>query len=148
MNPIVVEVLSALKQWNGNLPYVFPHRFKENEPRVNPDYDALHDACQKAGIGEIGFHTFRHTGASWLMAAGVDIETVRIMGGWSDYKILMRYCHTTREQKRKAANILASLISVENLKVNSQKTAKFQTPTIDSIPQVMYTQTDASVAQW
>src|SRR5262249_18834037 len=106
MNPIVRDVLLTLKEWSRASAYIFPQDGPEDKLRVNPNYNALEDACKRAGISNIGFYTFRHTGASWLMAAGVDIGTVRVMGGWSDYKILMRYCHTTREQKRRAANVL------------------------------------------
>jgi integrase len=55
------------------------------------------DACTKAGVNRgrandgITFHGLRGTGATRMLAAGVDIRTVQMIGGWSDLRSVMRY---------------------------------------------------------
>lgn len=43
----------------------------------------------------VTFHSFRHTGATWLLASGVSVRTVMEIGGWKDANVFLnRYCHT------------------------------------------------------
>ena len=64
--------------------------------------------CDKAGLqtgrktGGISFHCLRHTGASRMLARGVDVKTVMELGGWKNLAVLERYLHPTDEQKRAA----------------------------------------------
>ncbi|HJN44323.1 MAG: site-specific integrase [Vicinamibacterales bacterium] len=57
------------------------------------------DLCRRAEVplgrrdGGVSFHCLRHTGASRMLQAGVDIETVRRIGGWANYRQLQRYLH-------------------------------------------------------
>jgi integrase len=55
------------------------------------------DACDAAGVVGFTFHGLRHTGASRMLAARVDIETVRRIGGWANYDVLRRYLHPDDE---------------------------------------------------
>jgi integrase len=41
----------------------------------------------------VTFHTLRHTYASWLVEAGVDLYTVKELLGHSDFKMTSRYSH-------------------------------------------------------
>lgn len=56
-------------------------------------------ACEAADVatgrktGGISFHCLRHTGATRMLAAGVDMETVRKLGGWQNLHVLRRYLH-------------------------------------------------------
>lgn len=45
--------------------------------------------------GGMSFHCLRHTGASRMLARGVDIKTVQLLGGWSNTRVLERYLHPT-----------------------------------------------------
>jgi integrase len=65
-------------------------------------------ACFKAGLGEdVTPHTLRHTFASRLVMAGVDLRTVQELGGWSDIKMLERYAHLSPSHKQDAVEKLA-----------------------------------------
>lgn len=50
-------------------------------------------ACERAGIKGVTFHTLRHTFATRLVEAGVDIFIVQKLGRWKDMKMVMRYAH-------------------------------------------------------
>jgi integrase len=52
------------------------------------------------------FHCLRHTGASRMLAAGVDVKTVMEIGGWKNLAVMQRYLHPTDERKREAVNAI------------------------------------------
>jgi integrase len=89
--------------------YIFPER-REGTPaeRRNRIKLMLRWACQKAKVpygrkvGGITFHSFRHTGASRMLEAGVDPRTVQEIGGWASLSQVMRYTHPTEATKRNA----------------------------------------------
>ena len=60
---------------------------------------ALETACRKAKLSGVTPHTLRHTFASRLVMAGVDLRTVQELGGWKDLKMVERYAHLSREHK-------------------------------------------------
>jgi site-specific recombinase XerD len=43
--------------------------------------------------GKVTFHTLRHTFASRLVMAGVDLLTVKALGGWNRLEMVERYAH-------------------------------------------------------
>lgn len=57
-----------------------------------------------AGIDKhLSLHCFRHTLASKLLNAGIDIPTVQRIGGWATYDVLMStYAHSNNGVARKA----------------------------------------------
>lgn len=54
----------------------------------------------------ICFHSLRHTSASMMMAAGVDVRTIQTLFGWSTLAMLERYTHALDESKRAAVDSL------------------------------------------
>ena len=67
----------------------------------NPAVAMFMDTCKRAKVqtgrktGGVSFHCLRHTGASRMLAAGVDVKTVMKIGGWKNLKVLERYLHPT-----------------------------------------------------
>jgi len=95
------------------LPKTYPHVFAN--PRTGQPYSAdglrsmLRRAVHRAGIDGRGvsFHTLRHSVATRLVAANVDIKTVSAILGHSTSRMLLeRYAHEaeTRKQAALAAN--------------------------------------------
>ena len=83
------------------------------EARRNAVIRVFENLCRTADVplgrrtGGMSFHCLRHTGASRMLAAGVDIETVRRIGGWANYKQLQRYLHPTDEASVSAVESVA-----------------------------------------
>ena len=63
--------------------------------------DGITDARNK-----VVFHTLRHTFASWLAMAGVDILTIKELMGHSDIKMTQRYMHLAPEKYSSAIEVL------------------------------------------
>ena len=61
-------------------------------------------ACENAGLSGTGIslHTLRHTFASNLVMAGVDLVTIQQYGGWSDLSLVQRYSHLSPNHKAKS----------------------------------------------
>ena len=55
--------------------------------------------------GTVSFHTLRHTFASRLVMAGVDLLTVQSLGGWRDLAMVQRYAHLATGQRREAIEV-------------------------------------------
>ena len=68
-------------------------------------------ACQEAGIGSLGLHTLRHTFASRLVMAGVELKTVRDPLGHKDTAMTLRYAHLSPQHKRTAMETLEARFS-------------------------------------
>ena len=54
---------------------------------------AFYPAMRKAGITRFRFHDLRHTFATRLIQAGVDVYTVQKLGRWKTISMMLRYAH-------------------------------------------------------
>jgi site-specific recombinase XerD len=72
-----------------------------------------------AGITDFTFHDLRHSFASRLVMAGVDLVTVKELLGHKDIQMTMRYSHPVPAHKRAAVKILDRVTA--NLTTPSEK---------------------------
>jgi integrase len=63
-------------------------------------------AVAKAGIEDFSWHNLRHTFASRLVMAGIDIRTVQELLGHRTIQMTMRYAHLAPDHQRAAVDVL------------------------------------------
>jgi site-specific recombinase XerD len=71
------------------------------------------DACARAKLADVGPHTLRHTFASRLAMAGVDLRTIQELGGWATLKMVERYAHLSPKHKAEAVERIAENFPTE-----------------------------------
>jgi len=99
--PLNQEAADILLTWKGRdaNALVFPGRNGEPFNNVKRAWTGLLDAAK---IKDFRWHDLRHTFASKLVMAGVDLNTVRELLGHSDIKMTLRYAHLAPEHKADA----------------------------------------------
>jgi integrase len=70
---------------------------------------AFYPAMRKAGITRFRFHDLRHTFATRLIQAGVDVYTVQKLGRWKTISMVLRYAHHQPESLRGGGEVLDRL---------------------------------------
>ncbi len=99
--------LSFSAQTLKALPRSSPHVFPPEEYRwVGQVFPAI---VRKAKIQDFHFHDLRHTFASRLAMAGIDMLTIKELGGWKTLGMVTRYTHLSPDHKRAAVERLISV---------------------------------------
>ncbi len=87
-------------------------------------------AVKKSDIIDFHFHDLRHTFASQLVMAGVDLNTVRELLGHKSIEMTLRYSQLSPDHKKRAVDVLSRRIS----------TNIAQTPAVDDIEKLTVSQ--------
>ncbi|ESS66526.1 integrase Int [Methyloglobulus morosus KoM1] len=105
--PLYDEVMHIIRSQFGNNPrYVFVYKGK---PVLRANNHAWTKALARADIADFRWHDLRHTWASWHVQAGTPLNELQELGGWSDYKMVLRYAHLAPEHlARYAANVVTA----------------------------------------
>ena len=83
--------------------YVFVNK---DGRRFNNVVRSFKSACKRAGIKDFRFHDLRHTFASHLIMARVDITTVKELLGHKTLTMTLRYAHLAPSHKAEAVEAL------------------------------------------
>lgn len=68
-------------------------------------YPPLRALCTRVGI-KMTPHMARHSMATWMVSAGVNLRTIMAAGGWQDVKSVVRYAASDVEEVRAAGELL------------------------------------------
>lgn len=115
--PMSQMVERTLRDIKRKCEFVFQSpRTKKRQKHIRT---AWYNACERAGIQDLRFHDLRHTAATWMVAAGIDLVTVKDILGHANIKTTMRYAHPTPENKRKAVDALAAILGEKVVTIRS-----------------------------
>jgi integrase len=103
LNAVALAAFETLKKMTKGSSYVFPTKDGVNVKSTRMWFDA---AVTRADIKDVTWHTLRHTFASRLVMAGVDLRTVGELMNHSSYQMTLRYAHLAPEHKASALDRL------------------------------------------
>lgn len=93
------------RRMSGHSLWIFPSPRNPGQhiTRLNGAHDRICAAASKAGTSvRFVLYDFRHTFATRLAQAGIDLATIAAILGHSSIRIIQRYVHPTAEHKRNA----------------------------------------------
>jgi integrase len=98
-NETAIAALRKLHMRSGDKEFVCP----DNDGRAKRDWRRwFEEAVREANVPDFHFHDLRHTFASRLVMAGVDIRTVQELLGHKSIVQTMRYAHLARDHRQAA----------------------------------------------
>jgi integrase len=105
--PLNSEAVAVLQAWRPTdadpAAYVFPG---DSGARLEDIKSAWLPLVSAAKVPAFRFHDLRHTFASNLVQAGIDLNTVRELLGHADLQMTLRYAHLAPEHKASAVATL------------------------------------------
>ena len=108
INDTLRRVLQSITR-RLDVPYVFFN--PKTGQRVLDIKSSFPTACRKAKITDFRFHDLRHTFASHLVMAGVDLTTVSKLLGHKSIKMTLRYAHLAPAHLKNAVGILDNVLT-------------------------------------
>jgi integrase len=120
--PLHPSVVKCLKAWREESPYaaeadfLFPSLRRGGKQPLSPDTllkKVIRPAVERAGIKNkrIGWHSFRHSLATNLRAAGVDLKTAQELLRHANSRITLEvYTHAISATKREANNRVMQMV--------------------------------------
>jgi integrase len=112
MNRVAAEALDRLPR-RIDSPYVFCHA--EHGKRTGKPFHWIkigwESLLKEAGITNLRFHDLRHTAASWLVMAGVNLQRVQQILGHKSYQTTLRYAHLAPDQGKDAVEKLCDVVA-------------------------------------
>jgi integrase len=104
MNQTMLNTINGIPK-HANSEYVFCNKLGKPYGDIKKSFLS---AVQKASIINLHFHDLRHTFASRLVMAGVDLNTVRELLGHKSLEMTLRYSHLSPNHRMQAVNVLDS----------------------------------------
>ncbi len=113
VDPIRIPISRRLRTALDALPMRGPKYFPRFVGQHNRVIRMFAAACKRAGVqygrpDGVTFHSLRHTGATRMLEAGIDVKTVMAIGGWRSLRVLERYLHPTDEAARLAVECIGA----------------------------------------
>jgi integrase len=105
INDVLAETLSGIVRIIES-PYVFVD--SHGKP-YNHIREAFSSACRRIGVTDFRFQDLRHTFASHLVKAGIEISTVSKLLGHKSVAMTLRYSYLAPDQMKAAVNALNGL---------------------------------------
>ena len=94
-------------------PYVYTNKEGERFKEIKRSFNS---ALRRSGIKDFTFHDLRHTFASQLVMAGIDLTTIKELLGHKTLAMTLRYAHLAPSHKQKAVEMLDNTLHAKPTK--------------------------------
>ena len=105
LNAKCIELLDSIDRQGS---YVFLYAGRRITRASNTGW---YKALDKAGLKGFRWHDIRHTRATHHVQNGTPLHTLQHLGGWSDFNIVNRYAHLSKDYLTDACEISSDLVS-------------------------------------
>lgn len=123
LNSIALQALHERKQAQEDAEYVFRNGGRDPQHNYRRWFN---EALTEAKIADYSWHCNRHTFASRLVMAGVDLRTVAELMGHSSIQMTMRYAHLAPLHNRAAVDRLVPAVKRSRRPKKGTGAAKFE----------------------
>ncbi len=109
-----IPIDTTLEEMFNEMPHSIESIYVFTDPKTGEPYKSVKKsfstALRKAEIRDFRFHDLRHTFASHLVMAGIDLTSVKELLGHRSLTMTLRYSHLAPGHKRKAVNLLDNML--------------------------------------
>ncbi len=113
LSPKLLETLREYWRWMKPQTHLFPSRHKIRKGlsiSARGVFEICRSTARKAGIKKtVGCHTLRHSFATHLLDAGVDLRTIQVLLGHSDIRHTTIYLHLSQRHLHACPNPMDGL---------------------------------------
>src|SRR5262249_13851408 len=111
LTPESRAILAGRMSGKGTWIFPSPRKPEHHISRLNGAHDRV---CAKAGLSFV-LYDLRHSFATRIAEAGVDLATLAAILGHASIRIVQRYVHPTAEHKRRAMLKYAETMNADQL---------------------------------
>lgn len=119
LNDAAIDALRRAEELANGSPHVFLNCFGE---KLSKPREWFEPAIKKAGIQKFTWHCLRHTFASRLVMAGVDLRTVQELMGHKTIQMTCRYAHLAPKHRLAAVQRLCDTSVAQDTGATSSAT--------------------------